>query len=711
MLESFIQLDQKLFLFLNGRVHHPILDSFFPFITDFGNFQVVLAIAFLLLVAFGNDAVRKAVILAAIAVLVADLIGNDIKLLVDRLRPYWVFPEQVRLLGTRGDSLSPSFPSNHAINTFAASTVLAFFIRRWYWRALILFLAVLISYSRIYVGVHFPSDTIAGCILGILIAIGIVIFEKKYSPIKKNEEGKLSINWAVLTFIVIVLSFLYRYSVVIRGEFPLSPEEAQYWDWSRNLDWSYYSKPPLIAYLLRASTSLFGHTQFAVRGLAVTLALGMALITWRFGKKVLQDDRAVFFAILMLNLLPLYAVGALIMTTDTPLMLFWAATCYTLFIAICRGRENYWYLAGLLFGLGLLSKYAMIYIVPCLAIFLVLARDYRFWLRRKEPYLFLLIGFIMFLPVIYWSWRHDWVNLLHVAGQAKASEGFRIRIDTFGEFLGGQALLVSPALFIGMIWFAWSFFRSGRFRTEAELLFLVCLGAPVLAGLLVKSLQGNTLGNWAAPAYFTWTLFVVYEFFRRWDEAGKKPRRWLAGGAVAALLLPAASLPIIHERDVFESLHDMTESIGLELPKEMDPAYQMLGYDKLGADVSRKLAKMPQPERTFIFTKRYQEASELAFYVEGNPRTYNINFGGRRMNQYLLWPGIDEGMKGWDAIYVISGKGSELKPEVADQFQYMYPAKPVEIEKFGKEVKRFTYWRLFNFSGEFPDAVEDAHDF
>jgi hypothetical protein len=165
---------------------------------------------------------------------------------------------------------------------------------------------------------------------------------------------------------------------------------------------------------------------------------------------------------------------------------------------------------------------------------------------------------------------------------------------------------------------------------------------------------------------------------------------------------------IIYEREVYDSIWETADPTGIQLVPQMDPAFQMVGYDHLGREISDKLAKMPQPERTFIFTKRYQEAAALAFYVEGNPRTYNINFGERRMNQYFLWPGIDESMTGWDAIYVIEGRGTRLKDEVANAFEAVNPAKVVDIEVNDIEYRRFTYWRCYGFKGAFEGAVEQV---
>lgn len=718
--ETLTELDTALFRLINGH-HHPVLDRFFVFLTDFGNFEIPLIILALVLFVVAKPRVKYAVALLILAVLIGDMIGQDLKDMFGRLRPFRVL-EDVHLPGSRGSSRSPSFPSNHAINIFAAATVLAWEFRRHRWAALICFVpASLVAYSRVYTGAHFPGDVIGGALIGITTAAAILSLDHRLPFVRITDDRRILINYLGLSILMLALVTLYRYSTVLRQPFPLAPEECQYWDWSRRLDLSYYSKPPLIAYFIRFFTEIFGSTPFGVRSIAVTLSLGIGLVTLLFTRDLFPSDRIVFFSMLTMNIVPLFMIGAIIITTDTPLMFFWALCCFALSRAILREQKAMWYLAGLAFGLGFLSKYAMIYIIPCLAVFFIHSREHRFWLKRPEPYLFLLIGFVMMTPVLIWSHRHGWVNFFHVAGQAKAGEGLRLSPADFAGYIGSQVAVVTPLIFLAMAWFAWRVYRREGWGADPRWKYLLSMSVPVYALLLLKSLQGPVLANWAAPAYFTGIIFAVAQFDKFVRERDPARSHWpVVAYVTVAFLLPLAVTVLFHDRGTYRSFAGAVAKLNAALPESMqvqklsriDPGYAMMGYDQLGREVTRILQSedVLDPSTTFIFTQRYQIAAALAFYVKDQPRTYVVNFGDRRMTQYAIWGGLEDKEK-WDAIYVTGGDGDDLEPQLADSFKWVRRYEPLVIKSGGEDYRRFTIYYCRKFSGQFPNAVESPRTF
>ncbi|MEZ5065064.1 MAG: phosphatase PAP2 family protein [bacterium] len=136
------------------------LDWFMPFITDFDHWRVPVILILLVVLARGKTDTRLAILFAIVAVVLADqLSSGTLKPLFHRERPFHVIEAARVLNGAHGWS----FPSSHAANTFAAGTFLALRFRRLAW---ILVLPVLVSYSRVYVGVHYPLDVLAGAVLG-----------------------------------------------------------------------------------------------------------------------------------------------------------------------------------------------------------------------------------------------------------------------------------------------------------------------------------------------------------------------------------------------------------------------------------------------------------------------------------------------------------------------------------------------------------------
>ena len=171
-MEIFINIDKWLFGLINGQFVNSFFDKFFPYITQIKNWQILFIVLALWLLWKGGKKGRITIIVLGITILAADQISSTfLKNLVERLRPCNDITMTVRLLVDCGPGFS--FPSSHAVNTFAA----AFVLSRFYHENRYVFytIAGLISYSRVYVGVHYPADIIAGALLGIIIAYLIVI--------------------------------------------------------------------------------------------------------------------------------------------------------------------------------------------------------------------------------------------------------------------------------------------------------------------------------------------------------------------------------------------------------------------------------------------------------------------------------------------------------------------------------------------------------
>src|SRR3972149_847776 len=165
---------------------------------------------------------------------------------------------------------------------------------------------------------------------------------------------------------------------------------------------------------------------------------------------IFNSERVGFLAGLLPHLTPLYASGSVLMTTDAPLILFWGLTIYFFRKAVIKEsgvksqesgvRRNFtnWCLLGIVIGLGLLSKYTMALIYPCLFLFLLFSKEDRLWFKKKEPYIAFIISLIIFSPVILWNIQHDFVTLRHTMGQAHVERGPILSIASAIEFLGSQ---------------------------------------------------------------------------------------------------------------------------------------------------------------------------------------------------------------------------------------------------------------------------------
>ncbi len=509
-------------------------------------------------------------------------------------------------------------------------------------------------------------------------------------------------NYRFSLILFVSLITLFRIWFITSGLINLSEDEAHYWEWSRNLDLSYYSKGPMVAYIIFIFTTIFGNTELGIRSGAIAVSLGINLITYLFVRDIFDEKKA-FYSVILMNIIPLFAAGAILFTIDPPYFFFWCLAIFFTYKAI-NYDKRWWYAVGVAIGMGLLTKYTMAMFIPLLFAFLLLSRAGSHWVARKEPYLAVIIGLVFFTPVILWNIQHDWVSFRHVAGQAGLADediwSLTNSVKNFIEFLGIQIGVITPAIFAGMVYAGYKsvkgFIMERRglpdFRISGlhpkkisgdDYLFLIIFSIPVFLFFLLYSIYSKVQGNWAVTAYFTATIATVAVF----DELYERKKNSLLKIAIISAIVIASIATIIgHNTGVLKRSG---------IPIKHDPTARLKGWKELGDEVGKINRDMNK--NTFIFSNRYQIASELAFYVQGQPKVYCANLG-RRLNQYDFWQGFDR-LTGWDAIYV-KGYGDEANdPEIDNAFSSCEKVKTFIAYDDGYKQKVFSIFKCYNFKG------------
>jgi 4-amino-4-deoxy-L-arabinose transferase-like glycosyltransferase len=449
-----------------------------------------------------------------------------------------------------------------------------------------------------------------------------------------TEKGYERLLWAVALGL-----FFFHLLYIWLTPFDLAADEAYYWDWSRHLALGYYSKPPLVAWVIALFTRLGGDHPFFVRLGAVLFSLGSSLVLFYLGK-ALFNAKVGFWASILVNATPGFALGSVIMTIDPPLMFFWGLTILLLYRAVTGEKRLYWYMAGISLGLGLLSKYTIVALIPSLFIYLAFSPEKRSWLRKKEPYLFIFIGLIVLSPNLYWNYINQWPSIKQPAGLVAGRN--LSSLTTFIWFIGPQAGILSPLTFLLVLYGLWQGGRQGILRHDDRLLFLFWHAMPLLGFFIILSFFSVCYVNWAAPAYFTaFILAVVVVWEGGWRVKVKK--RVL----VSALLVGIASCSLLFTMD---ALRGLTAGLGFDIPAGKFPTSRLTGWRELGKEVTGLLNDVGR-EKTFIISYKRDYVSELAFYVEGHPTVYTLNLSGRAESQYDLWEGF-EGKIGFNALYI-----------------------------------------------------------
>ena len=177
MLEFLQNIDNQVFYFINNRIANSFTDAFFAHITVEKHWFVFWAIMGLYLLIAGGKRGRIVLVLAIFTVIISDQFSNQIlKELVGRIRPCHIL-QNVHLLV--GCTSSYSFPSSHAVNNFAGAYLFSYFYPKMKWA---LYLgAFLMAVSRIFVGVHYPSDILGGALIGLFISWLIIILWKVFN--------------------------------------------------------------------------------------------------------------------------------------------------------------------------------------------------------------------------------------------------------------------------------------------------------------------------------------------------------------------------------------------------------------------------------------------------------------------------------------------------------------------------------------------------
>lgn len=422
------------------------------------------------------------------------------------------------------------------------------------------------------------------------------------------------------TLLLVAVLALWR--LYLSSALQLHPDEAYYWLWSRYLDVSYFDHPPMVAYFIWVST-FFSKSELWVRFSGTLVLLLLSGLMWRIAMQLFKSEPVAAGSVLLFNLYPLTMLGMIVITPDVPVLLFWSVSVY-LFLRIMDSQQTWlWYPLGVTFGMALLSKYTAVLMVPCFLLYLLLTEERR-WLKTVHPYLAMGVGFLCFLPVVFWNSGNEWVSFIFQLKHGLGANNFNA--SNAAQYTAGQMLIAGPITWLlgmyaaGVSWY----------RRDKNTLLLACTAVPVILFFGFTSFRKLAGPNWPAFAYFSFSLLVS-----QYGLAGySKIRRSLWSAALLSTL--ALSLTAtLHARFSFLPLSEELASA--------DATNWFYGWRELGAELKK------QTGQNLAITPSHQLSAEIIYYTDAHVSAQTARQSRPSQFNLLALPGSPRGK---DPLYV-----------------------------------------------------------
>lgn len=454
-------------------------------------------------------------------------------------------------------------------------------------------------------------------------------------------------TWLKRFWWLLAAVFIVRVGVMLMfvGGADLAGDEAYYWDWGRRPDWCYYSKPPMIGWLMGVIGWLTGNAEWGIRFAALLLGTATLLIVHRMAL-VMFGARTAFVAALLVLLTIANAGLNLLFTIDAPLLLCWTLALLLFWFAAQEPKCNSrWLALALIIGLGTLSKQMMLVFPALMLLFAAVSPEDRGLLRNPRMWLAMLAGMAFIIPVLRWNQEHAWITLEHTKHHFDTQElGFMKWIGRTLENVGLQALIYTPVTFVALVAALIAATRQ-RAKLTRPALFLLLTSAPMLAIFAVLALRQRINPNW--PAAFFVPAFILAAAWM----CGKLPTTAHPGWQRWSLRVGGTLVAIVHILLIVVFTTDL---------KSINKLSSIRGWREAGIEAQKFLDQVPQPEKTFVMALGHRyHAAEMAFYMPSHPRLYRWEPSDTVQSQYEIWPGPEERI-GFDALILDPSAGDGL---------------------------------------------------
>ena len=479
-------------------------------------------------------------------------------------------------------------------------------------------------------------------------------------------------GWKSIIFLCCLIMGIRFLSSGIMG---LMPQDAYYDFYGQHLALSYFDHPPMIAYILRLFTTLFGKKVFVLKLADTTLTLLTLFAFYKLATKFLSGDKPWKATTLLVSTF-MISILSLISTPDVPLMLCWTVSLYFLQEAILRKKNINWIWAGIFTGLSFDSKYTAVFLLVGLVGFLIIARPYRKLLISPWFFLYVICFAIVILPVYIWNRQNGFASF-KFQSEGRANEGIHILPTGFLGVIGHQSAILLPILFFSFCYFIYRVLRKYGFRFARipdDQLFLLSFFIPLFIGFFSISSFYWVKLNWIMPAYISGIIWVC----RYWNK------KWIRYQLLFSLLLHAVLV---------------VEIIFYIVPVRSDDTW--FGWHAFSEKVETVRKKYPE---SFIFSADdYKTSAVLNFYLK--EMVYSKNIVGEQGLQFDFIGTDLHKLNGKDAIYIdsnprftnLENENKSVPASYSDYFDQIIPLQPILIENNGRVERKWSVFLCKNY--------------
>lgn len=496
--------------------------------------------------------------------------------------------------------------------------------------------------------------------------------KKLFNTLDRHLHNK---NRSSLYLLLIILTSLVLHISCI-SHARLLVEEAYYWNYSQHLDWGYLDHPPMVAVLIKIFTSLFGTNEFGVRFASLFCWGISSFFAYQLTESI--QPRAGRYTLLLLAVLPFFFFQSIVITPDVPLISCWSACLYFIYQALILKKAKSWYWAGLWLGLGMLSKYTICLIGLSSLCYVAGQAKERFWLTRKEPYLAAGIAALLFTPVIYWNYQHEWVSFIFQSSR-RFNETTPMDIPHLTWII---LFYITP---LGVLEL-WELAKKGSVVSLGDAKrFIRYFTYTPLAFFTLYSMNHEVNFNWPGPlflAFLPWLASLI-------ASQQRKMTLWFTM-ALWLLIIYSAVLLLVN--------YNKSELIQQKI------LLKVIAWDdlikKLNHIAERNEQKSNQPV-IFVPLDKYPIGSELAFYqskflvdklIKKQYPVVGAHIFNRESLMYRYWSDNSQQLEGALLILLSKEAWRFEDPEVTSRVKEQSKLKHVWSTGQGKNLKNIPYY-------------------